>query len=341
MMQRMDAGEGRRRQLRWWLWSLALLMAPLMALNGRAALAEDAGPYPNHPVRLIVPFGPGSGGDFLARLVGAKLGQALGQAVVVENRPGASGNLAMELAARAAPDGYTLVLGNSGTNTVNPSLYRKLGFDPLGSFVPISKLTTVPAVIVAGPASPVHTLAELIDFARREPGKLDYATMGLGLSSHLAMVEFSTQAGIELTPIPYGTGGVLKAVLAGEVPLAVSAVEVVRKNVEAGRLRALAVTSDRRVPSLPDTPTIAEQGFPGFDMQSWYGILAPYGTPPRIVDRLNAELVRIVHEPDVAKQIVNAGQQVVGNTSDEFAADIRAGLARGRELVDKLGIHVD
>ncbi|MGE5088095.1 MAG: Bug family tripartite tricarboxylate transporter substrate binding protein [Candidatus Levyibacteriota bacterium] len=319
------------------LWSLALLAA----LPGGAAVAQDAGRYPDHPVRLIVPFGPGSGGDFLARLVGARLGQVLGQAIVVENRPGASGNLAMELAARAAPDGYTLVLGNAGTNTVNPSLYRNLGFDPLDSFVPISKLTTVPSVIVAGPSSPVRTLPELIELARREPAKLDYATIGLGLSSHLAMVEFSTRAGIELTPIPYGAGGVLKAVLAGEVPLAISAVEVVRKNVEAGRLRALAVTSERRVPSLPDTPTVAEQGFPGFDMQSWYGILAPHGTPPRIVDRLNAELVRIVHEPDIARQIANAGQQVVGNTSDEFAADIRDGLARGRRLVDALGIHVD
>ena len=320
---------------------VALAMALVPALAWRAALAQEPGSYPDHPVRLIVPFAAGSGGDFLARLVGARLGATLGQAVVVENRPGASGNLAMELAARAAPDGYTLVLGNSGTNTVNPSLYRHPGFDPLRSFVPVTRLTTVPSVIVAGPSSPVHTLAELVEFARREPGKLDYATVGVGLSSHLAMVELSMRAGIELTHIPYGMGGVLKAVLAGEVPVACSAVEVVRKNVEAGRLRALAVTGDRRVPSLPDTPTVAEQGYPGFDMVSWYGILAPHGTPPRIVDRLNADLVRIVHEPGIERQIVDAGQQVVGNSSEEFAADIRAGLARGKVLVDTLGIRVD
>lgn len=320
---------------------MALMVALAMALTWHAAFAQEPGSYPDHPVHLIVPFAPGSGGDFLARLVGARLGETLGQAVVVENRPGASGNLAMEFVARAAPDGYTLVLGNAGTNTVNPSLYRRPGFDPLRSFVPITRLTTVPSVIVAGPSSPVHTLAELVDLARREPGKLDYATVGVGLSSHLAMVEFSMRAGIELTHIPYGMGGVLRAVLAGEVPIACSAVEVVRKNVEAGRLRALAVTGDRRVPSLPGTPTVAEQGFPGFDMVSWYGVLAPYGTPPRIVDRLNADLVRIVHEPGIERQIADAGQQVVGNTSEEFAADIRAGLARGKELVDTLGIHVD
>ncbi len=336
-MKPMHAIGGRREAPLWWWWGLALLMA----LGGRTAFAGDAGHYPNHPVRLIVPFGPGSGGDFLARLVGARLARDLGEPVVVENRPGAAGNIAMNLVARADPDGYTLVLGNAGTNTVNPSLYRRPGFDPIRSFVPITKLTTVPSVIVAGPSSPVHTLAELIALARREPGQLNYATLGLGLSSHLAMVEFSTRAGIDLTPIPYGAGGVLKAVLAGEVPLAVTAVEVVRKNVEAGRLQALAVTSERRVPTLPDTPTVAEQGFPGFDMQSWYGVLAPHGTPSRIVDRLNADLVRIVHQPGIAKQIVDAGQQVVGNTTDEFAADIRAGLARGRKLVDQLGIHVD
>ncbi|MBU6484338.1 MAG: hypothetical protein KGR23_06025 [Betaproteobacteria bacterium] len=267
----MHAIGGRREAPRWWWWGLAMLVA----LSGRAAMATDAGHYPSHPVHLIVPFGPGSGGDFLARLVGARLARDLGEPVVVENRPGAAGNIAMNIVARADPDGYTLVLGNAGTNTVNPSLYRRPGFDPIRSFVPITKLTTVPSVIVAGPSSPVHTLAQLIELARREPGQLDYETLGLGLSSHLAMVE------------------------------------------------------------------VAEQGFPGFDMQSWYGVLAPHGTPSRIVDRLNADLVRIVHEPDIAKAIVDAGQQVVGDTTDEFAADIRAGLARGRKLVDQLGIHVD
>ena len=336
-MGRRHVGDEPRSRSRWLLCGVAILIA----LAWRTAGAQDAEPYPSRPVHLIVPFAPGSGGDFLARLVGSRLGTILGQAIVIENRPGAAGNLAMELVAKRPPDGYTLVLGNAGTNTVNPSVYSKLPFDPIRSFVPITKLTTVPSVIVAGPSSPVRTLAELVELARGEPGKLDYATVGVGLSSHLAMAAFSERAGIDLRHIPYGTGGVLKAVLAGEVPLACTAVEVVRANVEGGRLRALAVTSERRVPSLPDTPAIAELGYPGFNMVSWYGVLAPYGTPPRIIDRLNVELVRVVRDPEVARQITDAGQVVVGSTSEELAADIRSGLARGRRIVDALKIHVD
>jgi tripartite-type tricarboxylate transporter receptor subunit TctC len=298
-------------------------------------------PYPSRPIRLIVPFAAGSGGDFLGRLVAAKLADVLGQPAIVENRPGAAGNLAMEIVARAAPDGYTLVLGNAGTNTVNPSIYRALGFDPVRSFVPISKLTTVPSVIVAGPASPVGTLEELVALARREPGKLDYATTGIGLTSHLAMATFAARAGIELVHIPYASSGLLKGVLAGEVPLACSAIEVVRENVKAGRLRALAVTGSRRVDSLPGTPTIAESGFPGFEVVSWYGILTPSGTPPEIVNRLHAALVRILRNPEVAEAITAAGQEVVGNTPEQFADEIRSDLVRGRAIVEALKIRVD
>ena len=336
-MGSLTLGNERRRRPRWPLCGLAILAA----LAWRAAPAQDAEPYPNRPLRLLVPFAAGSGGDFIARIVGSRLSLSISQPVVIDNRPGAAGNIAMEIAAKAAPDGYTLILGNSGTNTVNPSLYRKLPFDPIRSFAPVIRLTTVPSVIIAGPSSPVHTLAELVAHARREPGKLDYATVGVGLSSHLAMAMFSGRAGIELTHIPYGTGGVLKAVLAGDVPLACAAYEVVRANLAGGRLQALAVTSERRIPSLPDTPTVAEAGYPGFSLVSWYGILAPYGTPPKIVDRLNAELQRIVRDPDVARQITDAGQIVVGGTAEEFAADIRAGLERGRQMVETLKLRVD
>jgi tripartite-type tricarboxylate transporter receptor subunit TctC len=320
---------------------LALIAIVFAAVSPGPSAAQDATLYPNRPIRLIVPFAAGSGGDFLGRLVGNKLGENLGQPVIVENRPGAAGNFAMELAAKATPDGYTLVLGNAGTNTVNPSIYRTPGFDPIHSFVPITKLTTVPSVIVAGPLSNARTLKEMIALAHRDPGKLDYATLGVGLTSHLAMVALSVRAGIELTHVPYGSGGVLKAVLAGEVPLACSAVEVIKESVTAGRLRALAVTSAQRVASLPDTPTVAESGFPGFEFVSWYGILAPSGTPPEIVKRLYLELSRIVHQPDIAERIVNAGQVVVGNSPEQFAADIRSDLARGRKLVDALKIQVD
>ena len=333
-----------RRGTRWDAMTLRCAVAVLACIVPCSSYSADLSgtmPYPNRPIRLIVPFAAGSGGDFLGRLVGAKFADVLGQPAIVENRPGAAGNLAMEIAARAAPDGYTLVLGNAGTNTVNPSIYRTPGFDPVRSFVPISKLTTVPSVIVAGPASPVGTLEELVALARREPGKLDYATTGIGLTSHLAMATFAARAGISLVHIPYASSGLLKGVLAGEVPLACSAIEVVRENVKAGRLRALAVTGARRVDSLPGTPTIAESGFPGFEVVSWYGILAPSGTPPEIVNRLHAALVRILHFPNVAEAITAAGQEVVGNSPEQFAAEILADLARGRAIVDALKIHVD
>ncbi|MEO8134166.1 MAG: tripartite tricarboxylate transporter substrate binding protein [Betaproteobacteria bacterium] len=331
-------GNERVGHSRWLSCGLALLMG----LAAHTAFAQGPQPYPNRPIYLIVPFAAGSGGDFLARLVGSRLATILGQAVVVDNRPGAAGNLAMDVAAKAAPDGYTLVLGNAGTNTVNPSVYRKLPFDPILSFAPIARLTTVPSVIVAGSSSTVRTLTELVERARAAPGTLDYATVGVGLSSHLAMAAFSERAGIELMHIPYGTGGVLKAVLAGEVPMACTAVEVVRANiVKGGRLRALAVTSERRIAALPDTPTVAELGYPGFNMESWYGVLAPSGTPQKIIDRLNAELLRIVRDPEVARQISDAGQVVAGSSPEELAADIRSGIERGRRLVEALKIRVD
>src|SRR5450631_887024 len=197
---------------RWGAMTLRRVIAVLACVVPCLSDAVDPSltiPYPSRPIRLIVPFAAGSGGDFLGRLVGAKLADVLGQPAIVENRPGAAGNFAMEIAARAAPDGYTLVLGNAGTNTINPSIYRSLGFDPVQSFVPISKLTTVPSVIVAGPASPVGTLEELVALARREPGKLDYATTGIGLTSHLAMATLAARAGIELVHIPYASSGLL------------------------------------------------------------------------------------------------------------------------------------
>jgi len=316
-------------------------LACLVASLCNAAEPSGTMPYPNRSIRIIVPFAAGSGGDYLGRLLAAKFVDVLGQPAIVENRPGAAGNLAMEIAARAAPDGYTLVLGNAGTNTVNPSIYRSPGFDPVHSFVPISKLTTVPSVIVAGPASPVRTLGEMVALARREPGKLDYATTGIGLTSHLAMATLAARAGVELVHIPYASSSLLKGVLAGEVPLACSAIEVVRESVKAGRLHALAVTGSHRVDSLPGTPTVAESGFPGFAVVSWYGLLAPSGTPPDIVDHLHAALVRILRYPEVAAAIASAGQEVVGNTPEQFALEIRADLVRGRALVEALKIRVD
>jgi tripartite-type tricarboxylate transporter receptor subunit TctC len=315
---------------------LVLSLCPCVAIA-----QSTAGDYPDRPLRFIVPFPVGGGTDFLARTIGDKLALALGQPVVIENHPGAAGNVGAELAAKAAPDGYTLFFGSAGPLTINPNIYAKLGFDPVRSFVPVTRLVDVGSVIVAGPSMPATTLKALIALARQEPGKIAYATSGVGTSSHMAMVLLSGRAGIDLLHVPYGTSGVLRDVLAGEVPLAVAAVEVVKANVDAGKLRALAVTSRNRIAALPDTPTVAESAIPGFAASSWYGVLVPAGTPSEIVQRLYIELTRILRDPGVRRRLVTGGQEPVGNTPEQFSAEIKAELARWASAVKASGLHID
>lgn len=321
------------------MWVFGILVT---SLGSDLTIAQSTiNNYPDRPLRFIVPFPVGGGTDFLARTIGEKLAVALGQPVVIENHPGAAGNVGAELAAKAAPDGYTLFFGSAGPLTINPNIYAKLGFDPVRSFVPVTRLVDVPSVIVAGPTMPANTLPALIALARQEPGKIAYATSGVGTSSHMAMVLLSVRAGIDLLHVPYGTSGVLRDVLAGEVPLAVAAVEVVKANVEAGKLRALAVTSRNRIAALPGTATVAESAFPGFAASSWYGVLVPAGTPTEIVQRLHIELARILRDPDVRRRLVTAGQEPVGNTPEEFAAEITAELARWAGAVKASGIRIE
>ena len=314
----------------------------LTALGPGMAMAQPTvDNYPGRPLRFIVPFPVGGGTDFLARTIGEKLSLALGQAVVIENHPGAAGNVGADLAAKSPPDGYTLFFGSAGPLTINPNVYTKLGFDPVRSFAPVTRLVDVPSVIVAGPAMPAGTLPALIALARQEPGKIAYATSGVGTSSHMAMVLLSVRAGIDLLHVPYGTSGVLRDVLAGEVPLAVAAAEVVKANVDAGKLRALAVTSRNRIAALPGTPTVAESALPGFAASSWYGVLVPAGTPTEIVQRLYIELAGILRDPDVRRRLIAAGQEPVGNTPEEFAAEIKAELARWAGAVKASGIRIE
>ena len=321
---------------KWVLGMLLLSLAPCVAIA-----QSTAGTYPDRPLRFIVPFPAGGGTDFLARIIGDKLGLALGQPVVIENHPGAAGNIGAELAAKAAPDGYTLFFGSAGPLTINPNIYANLGFDPVHSFIPVTRLVDVPSVIVAGPSMPATTLTALIELARQEPGRIAYATSGVGTSSHLAMVRLSDRAGIRLLHIPYGASGVLRDVLSGEVPLAVAAVEVVKANVDAGKLRALAVTSRNRIAALPDTPTVAESAIPGFAATSWYGVLLPAGTPAEIVRRLYIEITKILRDPNVHQRLVTAGQEPVGNTPEQFSAEIKAELAQWARTVKTSGLHID
>lgn len=317
---------------------VALVLSSASTLvAAQAALAS----YPDKPIRFIVPFPAGGGTDFLARTIGEKLALALGQPVVIENHPGAAGNVGAELAANAPADGYTLFFGSAGPLTINPNIYSNLSFDPVRSFVPVTRLVDVPSVIVAGPTMTASTLPALLALARSQPGRIAYATSGVGTSSHMAMVLLSARANVELLHVPYGTSGVLRDVLAGELPLGVVAVEIARSSIDAGRLRALAVTSAQRIATLPDTPTVAESGFPGFAASSWYGVLVPAGTPADIVQRLYTELARIVREPDVRQRLIAGGQQPVGNTPAQFATEIKTELARWATAVKAASIHID
>jgi len=305
--------------------------AAMLAFICAHALAAD---YPNRPLRLIVPFAPGGGNDTVARLVGQKLEGELGQPVVIDNRPGAGGIVGAEAAARAAPDGYTLFLGGVGSHAINPNLHANLSYDPIKDFQPISLIASAPLVLVVHPSVPAHSVRELVTLAKAQPGKLNYASNGNGSSSHLAAVMFASMTGTDMVHVPYkGLAPALTDLLSGQVQLMFSSVVAILPHVKAGKLRALAVSSRERMTLLPDLPTIAESGVPGYQSSSWYGILAPAGTPPDVVTRLNAALVRVVAQPDVKQALAQEGAEPVGNSPQAFGAFIQAEKQRLGEVI--------
>ena len=310
---------------------------------GRAApvLAADPQPYPNRPIRLIVPFAPGNQLDVFARLVGGRMADSLGQPVIVENRPGVAGNAASEAVAKAAPDGYTLLV--SGVLiTLLPLTYGPLAVDPVAAFAPVTRLAQQPIVIAANASLNVNSLADLIALARAAPGKIAFATSGIGTAQHVAMTMLAQRAGITLLHVPYANSGQLIAdVLSGVVPVAMSFPGTIEPHRKTGRLKVLAVTSAQRALAWPDVPTVAESGFPDFDVLSWAGVLAPAGTPPEIIDRLHREIVRILDIPEVRATFLAQSAEPVGNTPDQFAAEIRASVARWAPVVKAAGIKVD
>jgi len=317
-----------------WL-AIALIAAP-GATNG-----AGPEPFPTRPIHLIVPFTAGNQLDVFARVIGSRLAESLGQPVIVENRPGVSGNVASEAVAKAAPDGYTLLV--SGVLiTLLPLTYGTRAVDPIASFAPITRLAQQPIVIAANASLNVNSLSDLIALARQNPGKITYATSGIGTAQHIAMTMLSQRAGIELLHIPYvNSGQLIGDVLSGEVPIAISFPGTVGPLVKAGRLKALAVTSPHRALAWPDTPTVAESGFPGFDVLSWAGVLAPAGTPPEIIDLLHREIVRILSIPDVRNVFLAQSAEPVGNTPEQFAAEIKASIARWAPVVSAAGIKAD
>ena len=312
-----------------------LLRATLLAAVWIGALAcAAAAEYPTRPIRLIVPFAAGGGNDTVARLVGAQLAARLGEQVVVDNRAGAGGVVGAELAARAAPDGYTLFLGGVGSHAINPNLHEHLPYDPIKDFAPVSLLASAPLILVVHPSVAANSVQELIALARAKPGMLNYASNGNGSSSHLAAVMFASMTGIDIVHVPYkGLSPALTDLLGGQVQLMFSSVVAILPHVQSGRLRALAISGSKRLSLMPDLPTIAEAGVPGYQTSSWYGILAPAGTPKDIVSRLYTEIVKVLAEPDVRKALAAEGADPVGSSPEEFAMYIQAEKDRLGKLI--------
>lgn len=303
------------------------------------AKAADAGAYPNRPIRIVVPFGAGSQMDIAARLVGGKLADAVGQQVVIENHPGASGNVGSEIVARAPADGHTLLMTGS-LITLLPSTLGSVAVDPVASFAPVTKLAEPPMVIVVHPSLNVNTLPELIALARQRPGKIAYATAGVGTVQHLTAWIISRDANVEMLHIPYAnTGQALKDVQSGEVPVYFTFLGPIDGLLRSGQLKALAVASNRRVRAWPDVPSVVELGFKDAAVTPWNGILAPAGTPPAIVDRLHREFARIVELPDVRDRFAQMGMEPIATSPYRFGAEIRESVTRWPPIVKAAGIR--
>jgi tripartite-type tricarboxylate transporter receptor subunit TctC len=307
-----------------------------------AVYSASAADYPNRVITLVVPYPPGGGVDTLARVVAAKLSEALHEQVVVDNRPGAGGTIGTRVVAQAAPDGYTLLLGHTGTISINPSLYVHAGIDPRKNFAPIGLIGSMPVVLLANPSFPAKTVADFIAMAKKDPGKLNLGTSAVGTGGYMCAELFKAEAGINVAIIPYkGTAPVMNDLLGGHVPIAFGVLPPALGNIQAGKLRAVAVASLKRSSLLPDTPTFDESGLPGFEGVLHYGLLAPAGTPKEIVDKLSAELRKLVETEDVKKRIHAEGGDPLTSTPAEYAADIDKEEKKWGGLVKKLGLKVE
>ena len=310
----------------------------LAALAGGAPAQE----YPAKPIRLIVPFATGGVTDTSARVMADKLSQRLGQNMIVENRPGGSGNPGTQYVAQSAPDGYTLLLAFDGTMVINPFVFPKVPFDTVKDFVPVTKLGDAALILVAHPSVPAKNFSELMAYSKANPGKLSFGHSGTGGTTHVAGELLKQRTGLDMTHIPYKSGGqaVIDAI-GGQVPLAYSAVAGAQAYVKAGKLVAIGVSMPRRVGSLPDVPTFIEQGVSGFDVSSWVGIMAPAKTPRAVIDKLNAAIVAVLKEPDVRERFATLGIEPVGNTPEQFGEQIKVDLARWQKVVEAARIKLD
>ncbi len=319
---------------------VALSCAMLLTTgSGAVAFAQT---YPVKPVRLIVPGPPGSVTDVRARWIAEKLAPSFGQPIIVENRGGAGGIIGTEVVAKSAPDGYTILLAHQGTHAINPHIYERPGYDALTDFAPITRLVLNPLVLAVHPGLPVNSLAELLKLAKDKPGQLFFGSPGNGTPPHLAGELFKRMAGIDVTHVPFKGGAQAQAeLIAGRIAYTVEGVAIQLQQVKAGRLRALAVTGAERVPALPDTPTIAEAGVPGYEYQAWTGIVAPAGTPRAIVDQLQGAIARALHTPETREWLATQGAVPGGESPEAFAAFIKAEYAKWGKVIREAGIKAD
>ena len=324
------------------LVSLARVMMAGLLLSFAWVTAAFAQIYPTRPITLVVPYPPGGGVDAMARIVADKLSAALGHQVLVDNRGGGGGLIGTHAVQKAAPDGYTLLLGHTGTISINPSLYTNSGFDPRKDFAAIGLIASMPVVLLAHPSFPARTIADVIALAKQQPGKLNIGTSAVGTGGYMSAEFFKATAGLDVTLIPYkGTAPVMNDLLGGHVPVAFGVIPPALGNINAGKLRAIAVASPARTALLPDTPTFAESGLPGFEAVLHYGLLAPAGTPLRIIERINAELRKLVGTDEVKSRIHAEGGDPLTSSPGEYAADIDREEAKWSAVIRKLNLKVE
>ena len=321
---------------------LLAIVTIAMALSGTHASAQGATSYPNKPIKIVVPFPPGGATDILARAIGFELQKAWGQSVIIENKPGAGGNTGADLVAKAAADGYTLVMGTVGTHAINMSLYAKMPYDAVKDFEPVVLVAGVPNLLVVHPSVNAKSVRELTALAKSQPGKLNVASSGNGTSIHLAAELYKQMAGVDILHVPYkGSSPAVADLLGGQVQMMFDNMPSSLPHAKAGKLRALAVTSMTRSAALPDVPTLDEEGLKGFDATSWFGLLAPAGTPRDIVAKLNSASVKALASAEMRERLAAQGADPVGNTPDQFATFIKAEIDKWAKIVKASGARVD